>query len=100
MSHIQKKRIAPFISIFILVVIGLSYVFVKMEAVRAGYDLLRLGRLTKIAAGDKAEYELIYARLTRPERLDQIGTHKLSLVRAQRNQVVLMAAQGTFAVRQ
>ena len=83
-----------------MVVIALSYVFIKMEAVRAGYDLVRLGHKAKIAAGDKAEYQLIYARLTRPERLDQIGTHKLSLARAQKNQVVLMAAQGTFAVRQ
>jgi hypothetical protein len=53
-----------------------------------------------VESGNKAEYDLIYARLTRPERLDHIGTQKLALVRAQKNQVVLMAAQGGFAVRQ
>jgi hypothetical protein len=98
-SFSQKKRIAPFFSIFILVIIGLSYVFVKMEAVTAGYNLVRLGHLHKVASGNKAEYDLIYARLTRPERLDHIGTQKLALVRAQKNQVVLMAAQSGFATR-
>ncbi len=99
MSHAQKKNLAPFISLFLLVGISLTYVFVKMETVRAGYSLVRLGHEQKIAAGHRSEYELIYARLTRPERLDLIGTKKLSLVRAQKNQVVLMAAQGPFASR-
>jgi hypothetical protein len=99
MSHIQKARLAPFISIFFLSVIGLSYVFVKMETVRAGYDVVRLGHLQKVGASNKAEFDLIYARLTRPERLDHIGTQKLALSKAQKNQVVLMAAEG-FTVRQ
>jgi hypothetical protein len=99
MSRTQKKKLAPFISLFLLVGISLSYVFVKMETVRAGYSLVRLGREQKIAAGHRSEYDLIYARLTRPERLDLIGTKRLSLARAQKNQVVLMAAQGSFAAR-
>ncbi len=99
MSLNQKKNLAPFLSIFFLVVIGLTYVFVKMEAVRAGYNVVKLGRILKIASGNKAEYDLVYAKLTRPERLDLIATQKLALARAQKSQVVLMAAQG-FTVRQ
>jgi hypothetical protein len=98
-SHTQKKKVAPFISLFLLVAISLSYVFVKMETVRAGYTLVKLGHDQKVAGGHKSEYDLIYARLTRPERLDLIGTKRLALARAQKNQVVLMAAQGPFAAR-
>jgi hypothetical protein len=100
MSHAQKQRLAPFVSIFLLVVIGLFTVFVKMEAVRAGYEVVKLGHMQKLAGNDKASLQLVYAKLTRPERLDQIGTHRLALARAQKNQVVLMAANGQFAVRQ
>jgi len=99
-SHSQKKRIAPFFSLFLLVVIGVTYVFVKMEAVTEGYTLVRLGHLHKVASEERAEFDLIYARLTRPERLDHIGTQRLALTRAHKNQVVLMAAQGGFAIRQ
>jgi hypothetical protein len=100
MSFTQKKKLAPFISLLLLVGVGLSYVFVKMEVVRGGYELVRLGRLEKIESGNKAQYDLIYARLTRPERLDHIGTQRLALNKAQKNQVVLMAAQGIYAVHQ
>ncbi len=99
MSHAQKAKLAPFISIFFLSIIGLSYVFVKMETVRAGYDVVRFGHQQKVNAGHKAELDLIYARLTRPERLDHIGTQRLALVKAQKSQVVLMAAEG-FMIRQ
>jgi hypothetical protein len=100
MSHTQQKKLAPFISIFILVVIGLVYVFVKMECVRTGYDVVRLGHLQKVAANEKATSELLYAKLTRPERLDLIGTRRLALVRAQKNQVVVMASTESFTAAQ
>jgi len=100
MSQTQKKTLAPFFSIFLLVIISLVYVFVKMETVRAGYDVVRLGHLQKMAANEKASGELVYAKLTRPERLDQIGTSRLALVRAQKNQVVVMAFTGAVSVTQ
>jgi hypothetical protein len=99
MSNQQRTNLAPFISILFLVVVGLMYVFVKMEAVREGYEVLKLGRLQKLANDEKVTMELAYTKLTRPERLDQIGTQKLALMRAQKNQVILMAATGSFAVR-
>ncbi len=100
MSSIQKRKIAPFLSIFIIVLVGLAVIFVKMEAVREGYELFRLGRFHKIANDEKARLDVSYAKLTRPERLDQIGTKRLSLNRTKKNQMVLMAATGGFAVRQ
>ncbi|MBK9294575.1 MAG: histidine kinase [Oligoflexia bacterium] len=90
----------PFISIIILVSVALSTVFVKMEVVRLGYEILSMGRKTKQASEARSRLEVQYAKLTRPSRLDKIGTEKLALTRVQKNQVIMMAAQGELAVRQ
>ena len=100
MSHAQQKKLAPFISIFIIVVVSLVYVFIKMEGVRASYDVVRLGHLQKVSADEKASLELVYAKLTRPERLDEIGTRRLALARAQKNQVVVMASTESTSITQ
>ncbi len=100
MTEQVRKGCAPFISVMILVLVGLACVFIKMEVVREGYDILRLGHIHKIATSEKSRLELKYAKLTRPSRLDKIGTTKLALSRAQKNQVVMMAGTGEFAVRQ
>ena len=79
---------------------SLFYVFVKMETVRFSYEVVKLGRLQKMASDENASLELAYAKLTRPERLDHIGTQRLALVRAQRNQVIVMASiSGNNAIR-
>jgi cell division protein FtsL len=91
---------APFISVMILVFVGLLTVFIKMEVVRLGYEVLKLGHLYKMASEDKSRLEVHYAKLTRPSRLDKIAAEKLSLGRAQKNQVVMMTAQGELAIRQ
>lgn len=90
----------PFISVVILVVVTLISVFIKMEVVRQGYEILSLGRKTKIASEEKSRLEVQYGKLTRPSRLDKIGTEKLALGRVQKNQVIMMATQGEWAVRQ
>ena len=100
MSQNQRRTLAPFVSIFILVVISLVYLFFKMELVREGYEVLRLSHEHKIASEEGSQLSLHYAKLIRPERLDQIGTQRLALGRVQKNQVILMAATGGFAVRQ
>ena len=100
MSQNQKKRWLPFVSVFAVVVVMLASVFIKMEVVREGYELVRLGHFEKRASEEKALLQMSYAKLTRPERLDHIATSKLSMYRALKSQVVLMAAQGGIAIRQ
>ena len=100
MLNEQRKEWAPFISIIIMVVVGLICVFIKMEVVREGYEILRLGHATRTASEEKSRLEVQYAKLTRPSRLEKIGTEKLSLGRAQKNQVIMMASTGELAVRQ
>jgi cell division protein FtsL len=96
----EKDNVLPFVSVFILVVIALSYVFIKMEVTRTSYEVLKVGRMVKIVTQEKSRLEVNYSKMTRPERLDDIATKQLSLVRAQKNQVILMAAQGDVAIRQ
>jgi cell division protein FtsL len=94
------RKFAPFISVLILVLVALGTIFIKMETVRMGYELVKLGRVQKLAVDERAQLDFNYARLTRPERLDDIATGRLALARVQKNQVVLMAATGNYAVLQ
>ncbi|MCC6278078.1 MAG: histidine kinase [Oligoflexia bacterium] len=96
----QNDKIKPFISLISLIAIALVYVFLKMEITRTSYEVLKWGRQVKIVSQERSRLEISYSRLTRPERLDQIATQQLSLVRANKNQVILMAAQGDVAIRQ
>lgn len=100
MSQESKDRLAPFISILVCVVVGLLFVFVKMETVKVSYDLVRLKHFEKVALDEKSHLDLVYAKLIRPERLDFIATQRLELARAQKDQVIMMAATGNIAVRQ
>lgn len=99
-SREWSKEWSPFISIVILVLVGLICVFIKMEVVREGYEILRLGHLEKNASEEKSRLEVQYAKLTRPSRLEKIGVEKLALGRAQKNQVIMMALTGELAIRQ
>jgi len=88
----MKNTLAPFFSIFILVMIAVVSLFLKMEVVRQGYELVSIAHAQKTAAHENSGLELHYAKLTRPQRLDFIATQRLALNRAQKNQVVLMAS--------
>jgi len=96
----RSKGYFPFFSVVLSLLIILGGLIIKMECVRLGYEVVKIRHLKKIAGDDRAHLELGYQKLIRPERLDHIGTMRLSLVRAQKNQVVLMAARGGIAVRQ
>jgi hypothetical protein len=96
----NSRTWAPFISILILIIIGLATIFIKMEVVSMGYEVLRLGHAYKEASEKKSRFEVQYAKLIRPSRLDKIAGERLSLSRAQKNQVVMMNSQGDLALRQ
>ena len=85
------KRYYPFISVIGVIALMMSYLVVRMEVVRLGYELGKLRHIQKMAMDDRSELELTYNKLMRPGRLDQIGTVRLSLNRAQKKQIVMMA---------
>ncbi len=91
---------APFLSVLILIFTGLACVFIKMEVVQEGYQILKTGRAVRELSDEKSRLEMQYAKLTRPSRLDKIGTERLALGKIQKNQVIMMAGHGEIAVRQ
>lgn len=96
----SRKELVPFLSVVLSLVIIFGTVIARMECVRTGYEVVKLRHLKKSCGDDRSHLELRYQKLIRPERLDLIATQRLSLNRAQKNQVVLMAANGGFAIRQ
>lgn len=99
MGKDKRQKIAPFISVIILVLLTLGSVILKMENVRMNYEVLKLRHMTKIAKDDQAHLQLTYGKLIRPDRLNKIGIQRLALAKAQKDQVVLMASSGRMALR-
>src|SRR5688572_9839315 len=99
MANLSNKRFSPFLSVIIIIFTLLLSVIVKMEVVREGYEILKLGHQEKVQKDLSVRLQADYTKLLRPERLDKIATQRLSLSRVQKSQVVLMAS-GNWAVRQ
>lgn len=100
MTREKRVLVAPFFSVSLIVLVTVGCVFLKMERVRLNYELVKVQRAQKLALSKKAQLEITYAKLVRPERLDIIATGKLNLSRARKDQVILVAAQGDLAIRQ
>lgn len=99
MKCLSNRKFSPFLSTFFVISTLLLTVFLKMEIVREGYELLKLGHAEKQEIDKGRRLQTEYSKLLRPERLDRIATQKLALTRAQKAQVILMAS-GEWAVRQ
>jgi len=87
----QLSRIRPFISVLIFIGALFVIVFFKMEVRRMGYSVLRLSRFEKIEADRRRSRILTYARLVRPDRIEQIAQKQLALSRPQSGQIVQMS---------
>lgn len=99
MSNLSNRKFSPFLSVVIIIGTLLTTVIIKMEVVREGYELLKLGHYEKTEKDQSRRLQTEYSKLLRPERLDKIATQRLALSRVQKSQVVLMAS-GNWAVRQ
>lgn len=82
------SEIKSYLSLLFIVSALLSVVFLKMEARRIGYDLLKLSRMEKSLKDDRRKQELLYAKLIRPGRIEQIAKSSLDLKKAGRGRVV------------
>ena len=91
MNQFSEKHYSPVVSVCTIVLVLLGLVFVKMEVVRMGYEVLRNGKLVAKERDVQRRLATQYSHLMRPERLDQIGTERLQLGRAEKTQVVLMS---------
>jgi hypothetical protein len=89
-----SREFAPFLSVLIVVGFLLSMVFCKMEVRRMGYSILQLTRVEH-QMRDRERVEMVQlAKITRPERLQSVAEHRLTLRRAGAGQIIQMTEQG------
>jgi len=95
--QIEKRlteEVAPFASVTIIVATLLAMVFCKMEVRRMGYSILQLSR-TERQMRDHERLQMVQlAKITRPERLQALAEHRLTLRKPGIGQIIQMTEQG------
>jgi hypothetical protein len=99
MSHQQKMKIYPFMSVIFIIVALFSLVFVQMEVRRQGYILLKVTREYKSLQDEHRLKVMRYAKVMRPERLRDLAVSRLTLNDAKSGQIIHMSGE-RIALRQ
>ena len=91
MSSNELRQLKPFISILFITCTLLGIVFVKMEERRISYVVLKLTKEYKSAIEIQKQKEIMLAKLTRPQLLENVATQKLTLKRATASQIIQLS---------
>ena len=94
-----RREYAPFASLLIIVFCLFSVVFCKMEVRRMGYSVLKLSREERNMKDLERQQMIQLAKITRPERLQQVAQGRLTLKKAEVGQIIQMTGRGV-ALRQ
>ena len=97
MSSNEIRQLKPFLSVLIIIITLLGIVFVKMEERRISYLVLKLTHEHKKAIEIQKQKEILLAKLTRPQLLENVATQKLTLKRATAAQIIHLAPNETLA---
>ena len=89
-----RREYAPFASLLIIVFCLFSVVFCKMEVRRMGYSVLKLSREERKMRDLDRQQMIQLAKITRPERLQQVAQARLTLKRAEFGQIIQMSGRG------
>jgi hypothetical protein len=89
-----QRELAPFASLLIVVFCLFSIVFCKMEVRRMGYSVLKLSREERQMKDLERQQMIQFAKMTRPERLQQVAQARLTLKRAEVGQIIQMTGRG------
>jgi len=95
--QIEKRLtsdIAPFASVFVIVVCLLAIVFCKMEIRRMGYSILQLSRVERQIRDQERLQMVQLAKITRPEHVRAVAENRLTLRKAGSGQIIQMTEQG------
>lgn len=95
----MSDSLRPFFSIMIIIVSLFLIVFVKMEARRINYSILRQSRQYQILSDRYYKDLMTYLTLTQGSRLNDIARSQLTLDRARKGQVILLVG-GKIAIPQ
>ncbi len=94
-NHIQQLR--PCLSVLFIIITLFGLVFVKMEERRLSYVVLKLTKEHKKAIEFKKQKELLLAKLTRPQLLENLATQKLTLKRVTQAQIIHLTPTQSLA---
>ncbi len=89
-----RREYAPFASLMIIVICLFSVVFCKMEVRRMGYSVLKLSREERNMKDVERQQMIQLAKITRPERLQQVAQGRLTLKKAEVGQIIQMTGRG------
>ena len=95
----MSDSLRPFFSIMMIIVSLFLIVFVKMEARRINYSILRQSRQYQVLSDRYHKDLMSYLKLTRGSRLNDIARSQLTLDRARKGQVILLVG-GNIAIPQ
>lgn len=84
----SRNQFKPLVSLFIVFCSLLALVFVTMEERRLGYELHKLGLENRKLEEQIRRREAELARLLRPQRVERLAQEKLTLRKAQAQQVI------------
>ncbi len=88
MSSSEIRQLKPFLSILFIITALLAIVFVKMEERRLSYVVLKLTGEHKKVIEIQKQKEIMLAKLTRPQLLENVATQKLTLKRVTASQII------------
>ncbi len=88
------REMAPFASVMIGVGCLFAMVFCKMEVRRMGYSVLKLSREERQMRDQERQQMIQLAKMTRPERLQDVAEHRLTLKKPESGQIIQMTEQG------
>ena len=94
-NHIQQLK--PFLSLLFVILTLFGLVFIKMEERRLSYVVLKLTKEHKRTIETKKQKELVLAKLTRPQLLENVATQKLTLKRVTQAQIIHLTPTQSLA---
>lgn len=94
-NHIQQLK--PFLSLFFVILTLFGLVFIKMEERRLSYVVLKLTKEHKKTVEVQKQKELLLAKLTRPQLLENVATRKLTLKRVTPAQIIHLTPTHSLA---
>ncbi len=94
MNRKRLNEILPFLSILMFVGTLFSLMMLKMEVRRMGYSVLKLSREERQIKDLERQQMIQLAKITRPERLQQVAQARLTLKKAEVGQIIQMTGRG------
>lgn len=92
MSSNELRQLKPFLSILFITTTLLGIVFVKMEERRISYVVLKLTKEHRKTIEVQKQKEILLAKLTRPQLLENVATQKLTMKRATASQIIQLGS--------